>query len=160
MDEAKSFANFYLLENQNYKILDVGSYDVNGSMRPVFEPYGEYIGLDIEEGNNVDLVGDLYNFPLEDNSVDIIVSSSCFEHAKLFWVTFNEMVRVLKTGGLIYINTPSRGSYHGYPVDCWRFYKDSYAALAEWNKDVQLLDQHFNNKGAWGDNIGVFEKIN
>ena len=45
---------------------------------------------------------------------------------------FNEALRVLKPTGLLYINAPSNGAYHRYPVDCWRFYPDSGVALQNW----------------------------
>ncbi len=141
------------------KILDVGSYDVNGSMKPVFkeEPW-TYHGLDLEKGPNVDIVSPMDKFPLNSETYHVVVSSSCFEHSRIFWITFNEMVRVLRKGGLMYINTPSDGPYHGYPSDCWRFYKDAYQALAEWNENVELLEQFIIESGQWKDNIGIFKK--
>jgi len=36
------------------RILDVGSRDINGTVRPLFT--GEYIGLDMQEGENVDVL--------------------------------------------------------------------------------------------------------
>ena len=39
------------------RILDVGSYDVNGSYKTLFtSPTFEYTGLDMESGPNVDIV--------------------------------------------------------------------------------------------------------
>ena len=37
------------------RILDVGSMDINGSLKDVTS-YSEYIGIDIKEGKNVDVV--------------------------------------------------------------------------------------------------------
>jgi len=157
-NEAEKFVKDYLSTQHNIKVLDVGSYDVNGTLKPLFaKDSWEYHGLDIEEGKNVDIVGDLYKFPIKANTYDVIVSTSCFEHVKFFWQTFNEMCRVLKKGGLIYICAPSTGVYHKYPVDCWRFYADSYQALAEWNGGVKLLEQHL-IEGEFKDNIGIFVK--
>ena len=43
--------------NNKLKVLDVGSYDVNGSYRHLFsDEYFKYYGLDMEAGPNVDLV--------------------------------------------------------------------------------------------------------
>jgi SAM-dependent methyltransferase len=75
--------------------------------------------------------GDLFPFP--DESFDLIVSTSCFEHDPCFWMTFREMARVIKKGGYIYMNAPSNGPYHGYPGDNWRFYSDAGQALAYWS---------------------------
>jgi hypothetical protein len=37
---------------------------------------------------------------------------------------------VLRPGGLLYVNAPSGGEYHAWPVDCYRFYDDAWGALA------------------------------
>ena len=44
---AEKFYHKYCEKNiENKKILDVGSYDVNGTMKPIFEK-GQYVGLDM-----------------------------------------------------------------------------------------------------------------
>ena len=43
---AKKFAQNYCVNLENKKILDIGSYDVNGTLKPIFEK-GNYIGLDM-----------------------------------------------------------------------------------------------------------------
>ncbi len=115
------------------KIVDVGSMDVNGSLRQFFVGC-EYIGVDMSAGNGVDIVvkpGE--PLPFEDGSVDAVVSTSCFEHDPCFSMTFKEMCRIVKLGGYIYINAPSAGVYHGYPGDNWRFFADAGFALAVWS---------------------------
>ena len=72
-------------------------------------------------------------FPFPDESFDLIVSTSCFEHDPCFWMTFREMGRIIKKGGYIYVNAPSNGPYHGHPGDNWRFYSDAGQALAYWS---------------------------
>jgi SAM-dependent methyltransferase len=72
------------------------------------------------------------SFPFDNESFDLAVSTSCFEHDQMFWLTFAELARVLRTGGYIYINTPSNGDYHSYPYDNWRFYPDAGLALEAW----------------------------
>lgn len=142
-------------------IVDFGSYDVNGTLKPIFGKH-KYIGIDMSEGPNVDIVCDNSKTPFENNTVDVVVSSSCFEHDDCFWETFLEMCRIIKEGGYIYINAPSAGDYHGYPGDCWRFYKDSWSALAKWaNKNgyiIELVYSHVEPTGHWKDSMGVFQK--
>ncbi|MFP4076345.1 MAG: hypothetical protein ACLFTD_07650 [Halochromatium sp.] len=60
------------------------------------------------------------------------------------------MLRVVKRGGLIYLNAPSNGSYHGYPFDHWRFYPDAGRALASWSERV--------GGHPWADNVMVFAR--
>ena len=51
------FAEKYVTTKSKLKILDVGSYDVNGNYRSIFESMGhKYNGLDMERGPNVDIV--------------------------------------------------------------------------------------------------------
>jgi SAM-dependent methyltransferase len=150
---------------ENKKILDVGSLNINGSMKPIFEK-GQYVGLDMEMGPNVDVVASANNLPFENESFDIIISSSCFEHDDMFWDTFLEMCRVVKPGGYIYVQAPQNGPYHGHPGDNWRFYKDSWSALSKWakknNYDVDLIESYIKDASEpefiWNDSVGIFKK--
>jgi SAM-dependent methyltransferase len=142
-------------------VVDFGSYDVNGTLKGIFAKH-RYIGIDMSEGPNVDVVCENDSTPFESNSVDVVVSSSCFEHDECFWMTFLEMCRIVKPGGYIYINAPSAGEYHGHPGDCWRFYKDSWSALAKWatkqGYSIELVYSHLSDRDTWKDNIGIFKK--
>lgn len=117
------------------KLLDVGSYDVNGTYRPLFEaaPF-RYTGLDMAAGPNVDIVpANTYAWhEIEDESFDAVISGQAFEHVEFFWITLGEMVRVLKRGGLMCIIAPRMSPLHRYPVDCWRFDTDGMIALARY----------------------------
>ncbi|WGJ14342.1 methyltransferase domain-containing protein [Methylocapsa sp. D3K7] len=116
-------------------ILDIGSRDVNGTLRQVAPANSKYTGIDLEGGPGVDQVlTDPYSYPFVDGAFDCIVSTSCFEHDRLFWLTFLEACRVTSPDGFIYINAPLGGLYHGYPYDHWRFYPDAGLALEEWGR--------------------------
>ena len=164
----EKFYNKYCSDNiKNKKILDVGSYSVNGNVRPIFEG-GNYIGVDMEMGPNVDVVANANNLPFLDNEIDIVVSISCFEHDDMFWLTFLEMCRVINVGGYIYINAPSNGPYHGHPGDSWRFYLDSWKSLEKWAKlsgyNIELIESYIDVEGdktneVWEDSVGIFKKL-
>lgn len=147
------------------RVLDIGSRDINGTLRP-FAPQGsEYIGIDLEPGKGVDLVlKDPYAYPFAAKSFDYIVTTSTFEHDQFFWLTFLECCRVLKDTGFIYINTPSNGSYHGYPHDFWRFYPDSGMALQNWGRrmlhPVNLVESFIGPQyeSEWNDCVMIFTK--
>jgi SAM-dependent methyltransferase len=164
-ENGKNFFEIYTssFTEKELKIVEVGSQNVNGSLKSSAPENCEYIGLDFEEGRGVDIVlKDAYSFPLEDNSVDIVVSSSCFEHAELFWLTYLEIMRILKPKGIFYLNVPTQGHYHGYPADCWRFYPDSGKALISWGKrnnyNNVLLESYVDPMEEWNDFVGVFLK--
>jgi SAM-dependent methyltransferase len=130
-------------------IVDIGSQDVNGSLRQLSPVSATYVGVDFAEGRGVDIVlDDPYRLPFDDNSIDVIVSSSCFEHSEMFWLTFLEICRVLKPSGLFYLNAPSASGFHRYPVDCYRFFPDSGNALAKWarrNGYATVVLEHYTN---------------
>lgn len=147
------------------KIVDIGSQDINGSLRQVAPSNAEYIGVDFASGKGVDIIlNDPYSLPFETGSVDIVLSSSCFEHSEMFWVSFLEILRVLKPSGLFYLNVPSNGSFHRYPVDCWRFYPDSGKALETWANrngiDAVLLESYTSAQedSIWNDFVAIFLK--
>ena len=120
---------------KNFKVLDIGGQDVNGTLRHIFEAQGMlYTTIDIAKHSSVDVVmnpGD--SLPFQDDSFDLIISTSCFEHDPCFWLTFREMCRVVKTNGFMYVSSPSNGVYHEFPGDNWRFYSDAGQALAYWS---------------------------
>lgn len=131
------------------KILDVGSYGVNGTYKEIFSDAAKYsyTGLDVNPGPNVDYVPvDPYLWKeLANESFDVIVSGQAFEHIEYPWLIMEEMSRVLRKGGLICIVAPSRGPEHKYPVDCWRYYPDAFRALAKW-AGLEVIE----SKTTWG----------
>jgi hypothetical protein len=80
----------------------------------------------------------------------------------MFWLVFLEILRVLKSKGLFYLNVPSTGSFHRFPVDCWRFYPDSGRALVNWAKrngiNVEVLESYTQKGGTFQDFVSVFIK--
>jgi SAM-dependent methyltransferase len=164
LQNAQLFFDVYVRPLGRVKVVEIGSQDVNGSIRHSFKDV-DYVGVDFAEGNGVDVVlTDPYSFPFADDEADVVVTSSCFEHSEFFWLTFVEAVRIVKPGGLIYLNAPSNGPVHGYPVDCWRFYPDSGRALARWavrqGHDVVELESYTSDQvgGYWNDYVAVFLK--
>ncbi len=154
----------YLSPDQAIHAVDIGSFDVNGSYRTLFgQPRWRYTGVDLEAGPGVDVVLESpYRLPFATGSVDVVVSGQAFEHIEHFWMTWLEMQRVLRPGGLVFLIAPSRGPEHRYPQDCWRFYPDGYRALARLG-DFELLEVHTDWEPAddagsapWGDTVGAF----
>ena len=147
------------------RVLEVGSQDINGTLRNYIPAHCDYVGADVEAGRNVDVVvTDPPRLPFDNQSFDVIVCSSCLEHDQMFWVTFSEMVRVLEEDGFIYINSPANGPYHRYPVDNWRFYPDAGLAFEAWSRfcgEPVVLVESFTSKrmsDKWNDCVMVFGK--
>lgn len=119
-------------------VLDVGSMDVNGTYRTLFDADVNYVGLDIAEGPNVDVVvADPYNWKElhrrdGPDEYDLIISGSTLEHIKWPWKTMVEIDYWLKPGGRVYVVVPAMWPEHKHPVDCYRFLPDGMRALGEW----------------------------
>ena len=164
----KYFKEKYLdsiISEKPIHLIEIGSYSVNSNIRSIIENNKKfkYTGLDIEEGPNVDIVlNDPYKLPYENNTIDFIVSMSTFEHTDFFWLTYLEILRVLKPEGLFFLNVPSNGHYHKHPGDSWRFYPDSSISLEKWGKknnfNCQVLEHYTNIQiggSIWNDNVSI-----
>jgi hypothetical protein len=147
------------------EILEIGSYNVNGTLRDCAHARTRYTGLDFEEGPGVDIVivpGQ--EWPVKDDRFDLVMASSVLEHDPLFWMTFLTMCGKARAGGYIYLNVPSNGSFHRYPQDYWRFYPDSGGALERWAQsqavDVRLVESFITRRAGdqWNDFVAIFRK--
>jgi SAM-dependent methyltransferase len=151
--------------SSNPRVLEIGSQNINGSIRECCPPSFDYIGVDFVEGVGVDLVlSDPYILPFPDESFDVVVTSSCLEHSEMFWLIYIEMLRVISPSGLLYVNAPSNGELHQWPVDCWRFYPDCGLALVSWAKRNDLapalLESYTSYQigDQWNDFVAIFIK--
>jgi len=119
--------NISIDEIMSKRILEVGSLDVNGTLR-----YGiqrmkplEYIGIDIEEGRGVDIICKAENLveKFGEESFDFVLSTCMLEHVQDWKACISQIKRVCKKEGHILIIVPSMYPYHEYPHDYWRFSK-------------------------------------
>jgi hypothetical protein len=150
----KFFQTYVNNINRPVQVIEIGSLNINGSIKDhITTNVLNYIGLDFAPGNGVDVVlTDPYKYPLADAVADIVVTSSCFEHSEMFWLTFLEGLRLLKPNGLMYCNVPSAWmAYHRHPVDCWRFWPDAAKALETWanynNVNASVLESYISHPG-------------
>lgn len=110
--------------------LEIGSYDVNGSIRPLFS--GPYVGVDMREGPGVDVVAESHKLPFQGSFFDVVVSTSTLEHDRYFWKTIPELARVLSSGGHLVLTTTYIGWVkHEFPYDYWRFTEEAIQGLLE-----------------------------
>ncbi len=100
-------------------VLEVGSMDVNGSVRSFFR--GEYTGVDVAPGPGVDLVVAHDELPFERAHFAIVVSTEMLEHTPDPLLSLKEMRRVLKPGGVLLLTTRSPGFPYHHPPDYHRF---------------------------------------
>src|SRR5262245_34420940 len=129
--DAESFVRRYLTD-ANLQIADVGSYDYNGTLRPLFNnPTWKYTGLDVCPGPNVDIVlATPYSWQMTlERQFDVVVSTQTLEHVPHPWLWIGAVEWILKPGGVVYICAPHTMPYHECPIDCWRVYPAGMEAL-------------------------------
>jgi SAM-dependent methyltransferase len=135
-----------------HKVLDVGSYDVNGSLRDVVGAAGaEYRGLDARPCAHarcaatgvpcVDIVADATSATALSSLFeqwDCVTCCGTIEHIQCWQDVTDNLRRMAKPGGLILVTAPGPGfPFHAHPHDYWRFTPDVLsAAFADCNPTV------------------------
>lgn len=148
MDWVEEKVGQYDLAYKN--VLEVGSRNVNGSVRRFFG--GLYLGVDMVPGEGVDMVARADKLPFDLNRFEVVVSTEMLEHDPYFWLSLPEMARVLMPGGYLLLTTRGIGfHYHEYPGDYWRFTEDairhllSFASLTE----LEIVPDPYDGHPGW-----------
>jgi len=123
---------------ENKKILEVGSLNINGTVR-IFFNNCDYLGIDVGPGRDVDLVCQGQDLDHPDNTYDVSISCECFEHNPYWVETFHNMIRMTRTGGMVIMSCATTGRLeHGTarttPHD---------APLIPWDYYMNLTEQDF-----------------
>jgi SAM-dependent methyltransferase len=131
------------------RILEIGSREVCGpsSARQDFAQ-AQYVGFDFYPGNNVDVVGDahkLSSYFEQDDKFDIIYSSACFEHFALPWIVAIEIAKLLKVGGLVFVETHFSHASHERPWNFFQFSDMGLRALFPRALGFECLDAGMSN---------------
>ena len=145
------------------EVVDVGSYDVNGTFKDIMLPSWKYTGVDRVPGPNVDevMVGD-YEFP--SLSADLVISGSCFQYVGNPFKLMAAIYGIIKPGGIVVVYAPRDESEGliGLPpelcpdgntaFDCWRFCLNGMEAVLE-EAGFTVEKVFYFNGACWG--IGV-----
>ena len=104
-------------------VLDVGSGDINGNNRFLFENC-VYNGNDVIPANNVTIVSKTKDLPFQNNSLDTIVSTECFEHDPEYKESLIKIYNMLKPDGLFCFtcastNRPEHGTKRTSPTESY-----------------------------------------
>jgi hypothetical protein len=121
------------------KVLEVGSLDINGSVRQFFTDC-DYLGIDVGEGKGVDLVCQGQEMQAPKDSFDTVISCECFEHNPFWIATFENMHRMAKKLVVMSCATtgrPEHGTARTSPAD---------APLVEWDYYKNLTEADFREK--------------
>lgn len=124
-------------------MLEIGSRARSGvTRRDLAPPEWEYVGVDIVAGPNVDVVGDAHELSrlLPRDHFDAAMSLSVFEHLLMPWKVVIELNRVLKPGGLVFVQTHQTFPLHDEPWDFWRISADAWPALFNAKTGFRIID--------------------
>ena len=116
------------------RVIEVGSMNVNGSLRATIEALGpaKYVGVDLGEGPGVDEVcpAEALEARFGEASFDLVVCTEMLEHVREWRVAVTNLKHLVAPGGVLLITTRSKGfPYHEYPYDYWRFEPDDMRAI-------------------------------
>lgn len=95
------------------RVLEVGSKDWNGSVRPWFENC-KYHGIDIEPGDLVDEVTSLKNF-MSPGGYDTIIMFSLLEHDAEWRQSLYNLVNLAKPGTMLFMSWGAEGNIEHNP---------------------------------------------
>jgi SAM-dependent methyltransferase len=123
----------WLRGRQGVSVLEVGSLDINGSVREIIQPFaGSYLGIDMQKGPGVDLVADGASYELPE-AYDVVVTAETFEHTPVWKDIINKSYINLKPDG-IFIATmagegrPPHSAIDENPIRDW----EHYANIGAW----------------------------
>ncbi|MFM8898673.1 MAG: methyltransferase domain-containing protein [Burkholderiales bacterium] len=89
--------------------LDIGSLDLNGNNLYLFDADCQFLGIDVAQGRNVDIVSPGHLLGMPPATFDVILSTECLEHDRHWEQTLNEAVRMLRPGGMLLMTCATTG---------------------------------------------------
>jgi SAM-dependent methyltransferase len=114
----------------NRSVLEIGSLNVNGSVRSLFSASSRYCGVDLRPGDGVDRVMNAHSLEFAAGEFDVVISTETLEHDSHFWLSVGEMGRVLSPGGFLIITARGNGfPEHAFPDDFYRFMPSSFRVI-------------------------------
>jgi len=158
-------------------IYDIGSKDAKAGYSFGSAPPGAKVTcVDISAGPGVDLVADAHDlYMVPDNSVDLVTLVSVLQHVRYPQKVMDEIFRILKPSGIVYVNVPFIFPFHADPYDFYRFSHKGIVILCEafehvdsgFNRGPASTMQHlsvhflamlfcFNNRTIYGINVDIF----
>ena len=117
------------------KVFEVGSLDINGSIRGFFEEC-TYTGLDVGEGPGVDIVCPIHQY-IKPGAFDVVISTEMLEHDKYWEQSLGAMYSNLKKGGILILtcaapNRQEHGTTHTTPKDA--------PFTNDWYRNISIKD--------------------
>lgn len=110
------------LDTPELIILDIAPQDHNGARE--FFKKAKIFTLDIDINSGADFIADLCENNIDkipSNFFDLIICTEVLEHTLNPFNAVDEIHRILKPKGKVFVSTPFNFRIHGPLPDCWRF---------------------------------------
>ena len=150
----KNMLNMFLeklKENSTGVLLEIGSRARSGkTYRDWFPNTMSYIGLDVTDGPNVDIIGDAHHITRYiKTKVDFVFSISTFEHLLMPWKAVIEINKVMSPGGVIFTQSHQTWTIHETPWDFWRFTRDGWSGLFNRHTGFEIVQTSYAQRSAY-----------
>ena len=105
------------------KVLIVGSGEGGEGLSGFSDKFMDenVVGLDIRNTDFSEVLGDIHDLPMKDQCFDAVICQATLEHITNIGQAFDEITRVTKIDGYIYIDVPFIQGHHALPTDYRRF---------------------------------------
>jgi len=121
----------------NAKILDVGCGERRLNLPRI-------LNLDVTRNECVDVLADVHHLPFKNNVFDLIICEHLLEHARKPWFAIEDIYRVLRHGGFVYVEVPFMTPYHGRPKHYFNMSREGVEVLCEKFHKVKSGVQPYN----------------
>ena len=127
-----SYILFRELFSSCENILNVGSSQntvLGAKFWSAIPSFAHLTTLDINPDSGADLICDVINIPISDQTYDLVVCQASIEHFEHIDQALREIMRVSKRGGYLYFTVPFLQGYHADPYDFRRFTSQGFIKL-------------------------------
>jgi hypothetical protein len=135
------------------RVLEIGSRDINGSIRQLFAGARWYCGIDCAPGAGVDCVADGASFRTEE-APDTVVCCEVLEHAEQGEAIVRNAFEQLQSGGVAIFTMATEGraphsAVHGGALQPGEYYRNvGRDALLGWCRDFASVEiAHYPERG-------------
>jgi SAM-dependent methyltransferase len=146
----------------NARILELGSYIVNGTVRNIYNGCENYVGVDLRPGEGVDVVADATRYcpKADEGRYDLVVTTEMLEHCKEPEAVIRNVYKLLKPGGYFIMTAagPERAPHGNDGMDVGEEYYGNIepTKLKGWLKIFE--NEHIECRPDLGDVYAVAKK--
>jgi len=97
-------------------------------------------GLDIRKTDFTEIKGDVHQMPIKSECFDAVICQATLEHIEDVNKALDEITRVIKKSGLLYIDMPFIQGYHALPTDYRRYTKNGLENTIKNKADFETID--------------------